>query len=61
MGDLRLAVLLHEVNLFRIAVEIRSVAANLLLDVLRNLEADVHGCSPNRRLHKLMHALVLKH
>ena len=35
VGNLGLAVLLHEVDLLRLAVEVHALGAELLLDVLR--------------------------
>src|SRR5207244_1983760 len=42
MSDLRLAVLLHEVDLLRLAVEVDALGAQLLLDIRWQLKADRH-------------------
>ena len=50
VGDLRLAVLLHEINLLGIAAEVYPVGANLLLNLLGYLEADSHDLFPQGSL-----------
>jgi hypothetical protein len=47
VGNPRLAVLLHEINLLGIATEIDPTGANLLLNLLRNFEADGHVLLPH--------------
>src|SRR5438874_11005306 len=49
MRELSLAELLHEVNLFGVAVEVHPIAANLLLNLLRYLETDGHNLLPGSR------------
>jgi hypothetical protein len=46
MGEIRLAVLLHEVDLLRLATRVHAVGAEMLLDILGSFKADVHVAYP---------------